>query len=150
MLKTSSLKNSADGIVCAEVFWDQVSQGLKRRRTCERTHIHIRSSVCRLFRRLSKFGIESEAKEDQDGPKPLHMTDNVPEQQNRAQDGEELARGGDDGTGERPKIHHSHEDERLSKSTSDAKQEDIIDDAGIAVSKSQKLPHLTRPQHSYS
>lgn len=38
----------------------------------------------------------------------------------------------------------------LSKSASDTEQEDIIDDARIAVSKWQKLPHLPCPKHSYA
>lgn len=54
-------------------------------------------------------------KEHQDGAKPLHHTHDVAKQNNGAEDGKELPRGGDDGAGQRAKIHHRHEDEGLVK-----------------------------------
>ncbi len=73
---------------------------------------------CRLGEHKSitthdSFENRSLTDEDEDGTKPLHRADDVPKQQHRPQDGEELPRRRDEGTGERPKIHHSHEDESL-------------------------------------
>lgn len=56
--------------------------------------------------------------EDQDGADPLHRTHDIPEENNRAEDGEELPGSGDDGAGQRPEVHHRHEDERLVKKKS--------------------------------
>lgn len=53
--------------------------------------------------------------EHQDGSNPLHRTHDVPKQNDRAEDREELPRCGDDGAGQRPKVHHCHEDEGLEK-----------------------------------
>lgn len=53
--------------------------------------------------------------EHQDGADPLHRTHYIAEQKNGAEDGEELPRGGDDGAGQRPKVHHRHKDEGLVK-----------------------------------
>lgn len=55
--------------------------------------------------------------EHQDGANPLHRTHDIAEQNNRAEDGEELPRGGDDGAGQRPEVHHGHKDEGLLKET---------------------------------
>ncbi len=71
--------------------------------------------VCVLQYKYSWYSFENRSltEEDEDGTKPLHSADDVPKQQHRPQDGEELPRRCDDGTSERPKIHHSHEDESL-------------------------------------
>lgn len=69
--------------------------------------------VRRLLGDFAKFSIKSETEEHEDGARPLHRTHDVAEQKNRAKDGEELPGGGDDGAGQRPKIHHRHEDEGL-------------------------------------
>lgn len=53
--------------------------------------------------------------EHQDGANPLHRTHDIAKQKNGAKDGEELPRGGDNGAGQRPKVHHCHEDEGLVK-----------------------------------
>lgn len=53
--------------------------------------------------------------EDQDGADPLHRTHDIAKQNNRAEDGEELPGGGDDGAGQRSEVHHRHEDERLAE-----------------------------------
>lgn len=55
--------------------------------------------------------------EDQDGADPLHGGHDVPEQEDGAEDGEELPGGGDDGAGQRPEVHHRHEDEGLEQIT---------------------------------
>lgn len=70
-------------------------------------------SVCRLLWGFAKFSIKSETEEYQDGANPLHRTHDIAKQNNGAEDGEELPRGGDDGAGQRPKVHHSHKDEGL-------------------------------------
>lgn len=53
--------------------------------------------------------------EDQDGANPLHRTHDVAKQKHRAEDGEELPCGGDNGAGQRPEVHHRHKDEGLVK-----------------------------------
>ena len=53
--------------------------------------------------------------ENQDGAKPLHRTHDIAKQDNRAKDCEELPGGGDDGTGQRPEVHHRHKDEGLAQ-----------------------------------
>lgn len=55
--------------------------------------------------------------EDQHGADPLHVGHDVPEQEDGAEDGEKLPGGGDDGAGQRPKVHHRHEDEGLEQIT---------------------------------
>lgn len=52
-----------------------------------------------LLRSLAKFGIQTKTEEDQDCAHPLYGTDDVAKQNDRAEDGEELACGGDDGAG---------------------------------------------------
>lgn len=54
-------------------------------------------------------------KEYQDGANPLHLSHDVAKQNNGTKDGEELPCGGDDGAGQRPEVHHSHEDKGLQK-----------------------------------
>lgn len=53
--------------------------------------------------------------EDQDGADPLHGGHDVAEQNDGAEDGEELSRGGDDGAGQGPKVHHRHKDKGLGR-----------------------------------
>lgn len=53
--------------------------------------------------------------EHQDSAKPLHRSHDVAKQKDGAEDGEELPRGGDDGAGQRPEVHHRHKDEGLVK-----------------------------------
>lgn len=51
--------------------------------------------------------------EDQNGAGPLQRSHGVAEQQNRAEDGEELPCGCDDGAGQGSKVDHSQENEGL-------------------------------------
>lgn len=69
--------------------------------------------VRRLLGGFAKLSIKSETEEHEDGAKPLHGGHDVAEQNNGAEDGEELPGGGDDGAGQRPKVHYRHEDEGL-------------------------------------
>lgn len=51
--------------------------------------------------------------EDQNGAGPLQRSHGVAKQQNRAEDGEELPGGGDDGAGQGSEVDHGQENEGL-------------------------------------
>lgn len=57
--------------------------------------------------------------ENEDSSKPLQGCDDVPKQQHRAQDGEELSCCRDDGAGEGPEMHNRHKDEGLKEDAED-------------------------------
>lgn len=63
----------------------------------------------------SKLHKKKLTKEHEDGAEPLHRTQDVSEQNDRTEDREELPSGGDDGAGQRPEVHHRHENKRLRK-----------------------------------
>lgn len=70
--------------------------------------------MCRLLGAFTEFSIESKTEEDQNGAGPLQRTHGVAKQKNRAEDGEELPCGCDDGAGQGSKVDHSQENEGLS------------------------------------
>lgn len=70
-------------------------------------------SVCRLLGAFAKFSIQSKTEEHKDGAEPLHRAHDVTKQNNGAEDGEELPRGGYDGAGQRSKVYYRHKDEGL-------------------------------------
>lgn len=103
-----------------------------------------------LLGSLPKLGIKTKTQEHQHGAHPLHGADGVGEEDHRGQNGEELSSCGDDGAGQGTKIHNCHEDEALAQGTSQAKEEDVIDDGRVPFGKAQKLPELPGEQDSSS
>ena len=69
---------------------------------------------------MDVFFTSSLTHEHQDCSGPLHVRHNVAKEQHGAQDGEELARRGDDGAGQGSKVHHGHEDEGLKEEGEDS------------------------------
>lgn len=95
-----------------------------------------------LLGSFPKLGIETETQEHKHSAHPLHGADGVGEEDHRGQDGEELSSCGDDRAGQGAKIHNRHEYEALTQGTSQAKEQDVIDDSRVPFGKAQELPEL--------
>lgn len=78
-----------------------------------------RSSLLHLLAEFGKKNVTERAfsltEEDQGGAGPLQRTHGVAKQQHRAQDGEELPCGCDDGAGQGSEVDHGQENEGLAR-----------------------------------
>ena len=68
----------------------------------------------------------------------------VAEEDNRSQDGEELAGSRHNGAHKRPELRHRDEDEVLTERARDAERDHLGDDSGILEAEVDGLPDLTR------
>lgn len=74
---------------------------------------------------LPQKHVSEETGEDEHGSEPLPSSQRVAEEDHREQNGKELPGRGDDGTGQRPKARHHHEDEELTDGTSEGNRGEI-------------------------
>lgn len=99
--------------------------------------------------RLAVHAVEEESREDKQRSQPLSRQQRVAEEQHRAQHGEELAGGGDDGARQRPELGHRQEDEELAEGVGHGKTRQLPDDVRVASHEGQEVPHLSGQQHGH-
>ena len=72
-------------------------------------------SVLDFSLRFSKKAVKCQSSKHKHNTNPLASDQRIAKQQHRAQDGEELSRCGDNGTRQRTKVCHRHENEILKR-----------------------------------
>lgn len=112
---------------------------------------------------LTVLNIEKETKKNEKCGAPLETGHGVVEDDNRDEDGEELAGGGDDGAGQRSEIGHGQKDEvlqhktrwilpsrdvswalsYLTHCTADGKCQHVLNDLWIGTDESHHIEHFT-------